>query len=168
MTLENTIRTSLITIFLLLVGLGLQAQPPDGPMAPKEKLKALRIAYFSEKLNLNPQEAQVFWPVYNSFADEMHLIHQERRSLLGDLRDKALVKSEAELERVADRHIALMEQEVAIQKKYHSRFKEVLPIAKVLQFYKAEKEFPRWLLKQVRDQRRENGGGGRWQGRRRN
>jgi hypothetical protein len=167
MTLKHILSSSLITILLVLSALGLQAQPPGEPVLPREKLKSLRIAFFSEKLNLNPQEAQVFWPVYNAFADEMYVVHEERRNLLGDLRNNALAKSEAELERIADRHIALMEKEVSLQKKYHSKFKEVLPIAKVLQFYKAEKEFPRWLLKQVRDQRNENSGG-RWQGRRRN
>lgn len=167
MTLKQILSPSLIIFILLLSALGLQAQPPGEPPLPEEKLKSLRIAFFSEKLNLNPQEAQVFWPVYNAFADDMHVIREERRALLSDLRGNALAKSETELERIADRHIALMEKEVAVQKKYHSKFKEVLPIAKVLQFYKADKEFPRWLLRQVRDKRRE-GGGGRMEGRRRN
>ncbi|MEZ4684737.1 MAG: hypothetical protein R3B47_01285 [Bacteroidia bacterium] len=92
----------------------------------------------------------------------MSKIHDERRRMMEDLRTNALVKSEKELEQTADNHILLMEKEVGIQKKYHSKFKEVLPIAKVLQFYRAEKDFPRWLLKQVRDRRNE-GGGGRWQ-----
>ena len=31
----------------------------------KEKIKALKIAYLTEKLDLSSNEAEKFWPIYN-------------------------------------------------------------------------------------------------------
>ena len=35
-----------------------------------DKIKTLKIAYITEKLNLNEKEAQKFWPIYNEFEEE--------------------------------------------------------------------------------------------------
>lgn len=152
-------KATIVTLLMCLMALGTVLKAQLGPKLPKERLQTLRIAYFSEKLNLTPVEAQQFWPVYNGFAEEVDKLREERFKILGDLKHNFDSKTDTELEKAADKHIELFEKEVALQRKYHSKFKEVLPIAKVLSLYKAEKEFPRWLLKQVRERRREEGGG---------
>ena len=37
----------------------------------RDKIKALKIAFITEKLNLSEKEAQQFWPIYNSFEEDM-------------------------------------------------------------------------------------------------
>ncbi|MFK7970195.1 MAG: hypothetical protein AB8F95_07500, partial [Bacteroidia bacterium] len=83
--IQYSIRAS-VFLLLALMAFG-QAQPPRGgpPSLPKERLQRLRIAYYSDKLNLTPTEAQQFWPVYNAFSDEMDGFREERRRLLGEL-----------------------------------------------------------------------------------
>ena len=41
----------------------------------KEKIRAYKVAFLTEKLNLSAKEAQKFWPLYNEFD-------QQRRFLL--------------------------------------------------------------------------------------
>ena len=36
----------------------------------RDKIKTLKIAFITEKLDLSEQEAQKFWPVYNAFEEE--------------------------------------------------------------------------------------------------
>ena len=81
MIIKHVFRPSLLLLFALTMVFGLQAQPQGGPPLPKEKLETLRIAFFSERLNLSPEEAQSFWPVYNAFSEEMGKVHEERRAL---------------------------------------------------------------------------------------
>ena len=33
----------------------------------REKIRTLKIAYVTEKLNLTENEAQKFWPIYNTY-----------------------------------------------------------------------------------------------------
>ena len=35
------------------------------------RLEALKIAYITNKLNLSPEEAQKFWPIYNQYSLEL-------------------------------------------------------------------------------------------------
>ena len=36
----------------------------------RDKIKTLKIAFITEKLDLSEKEAQQFWPVYNAFEEE--------------------------------------------------------------------------------------------------
>ena len=51
--------------------LGAQAPSQKGNhQQMKERLQAEHIAFLTEKLELTPEEAQVFWPVYNKAKAE--------------------------------------------------------------------------------------------------
>ena len=36
-----------------------------------EPSEALKIAYITNRLNLSPEEAQKFWPIYNNYSVEL-------------------------------------------------------------------------------------------------
>ena len=49
----------------------------------KGKVKALKIAYITEELDLTTEEAQKFWPIYNAFDDKQsELRHEKMRAIL--------------------------------------------------------------------------------------
>ena len=68
---NSTIMKTLIAfLFSFLAGSQLaQAQP--GPPPDKSRIEALKVAYLTRRLNLQPEEAERFWPVYHKYADEM-------------------------------------------------------------------------------------------------
>ena len=94
------------------------------------RLEALKIAYITNKLNLSPEEAQKFWPIYNSYALELKLT-----------RMKAMDNRSSELE--------LDESLLNIRKKYSILFSQVLPPQKVDTFFKSEKEFGHFVQKEM-------------------
>lgn len=53
--------------------------PKNGPS--KEKIESLRRAFYTKELNLNPQEAEKFWPIYNEF-EENKKQHQKKMKTL--------------------------------------------------------------------------------------
>ena len=57
----------------------------DQPNGPKNKgdqnIKALYIAYMSEQLNLNENEAQHFWPVHKEYNKELKELDEEEALL---------------------------------------------------------------------------------------
>jgi hypothetical protein len=73
---------SLIILLLFLSGVSTFAQQYRYQM---EKLKSQRIAFFTEKLELTPAEAEKFWPVYNAYSEEKEKMGYETRLLHKDL-----------------------------------------------------------------------------------
>jgi hypothetical protein len=64
-------RLCLFISFIIVCGLAKaqQEQPPAN--APGEKIEALKVAFISKDLNLTPQEAEKFWPIYNQYSAEL-------------------------------------------------------------------------------------------------
>ena len=88
----------------------------------REKIEVQKIAFITKQLDLTPEEAQKFWPVYNQFSDarkQLHEQHKKNRKNIDDL-------SDSEVEQVIDNHIILDQKELDIKKKYHAEFNKVL------------------------------------------
>lgn len=69
-------------------------------------IESLKIAYITRELTLMPEEAQKFWPIYNSYVEELKAVRKERK---------------------VDNDVLAMEESVLnIRKKYKPDFKKVL------------------------------------------
>jgi len=104
------------------------------------RLEALKIAYITKRLDLSPEEAQKFWPIYNQYAEELKRARQDA------IRNN---KSEIELD----------ESLLNIRKKYSALFAQAISPQKIDIFFKSEKEFGAFVQKemerrQLKNQRR--------------
>jgi hypothetical protein len=140
-----------ITLALLLLVATAFAQPERR----QERMKALRIAYFTEQLALTPEEATVFWPIYNAYAEEIDVIRKKTRLMRQDVKWNFDTLGDAELTSMADEYINLRSKEAEIQQRFHPKFKTVLSSRKLVLFYKAENEFSVWLIRKLKEMRQE-------------
>lgn len=132
--------------------------PPDGPPPggpKKERVEAMKVAFITQKLDLSPEEAKVFWPVYNQYQDELEQLRKNRRENAKQNMDDL---SNAEIEKMVDGEIGYRQAELDLLKKYHPQLKKVLPIRKVARLYRAEEEFKRQLLEMIQDRKDGRGG----------
>ncbi|MBS1669626.1 MAG: hypothetical protein JST58_19815 [Bacteroidetes bacterium] len=106
-------------------------QQPNG-----NRLESLKIAYITKRLNLSPEEAQRFWPVYNQYASEIRSVRKE-----------ANLNSEPDLE--------VDEKILNVRKKYSGEFSKVLSPQKADLFFRSEKEFGAFVTRELM-QRRNN------------
>ncbi|MEL7147186.1 MAG: hypothetical protein AAFO69_12505, partial [Bacteroidota bacterium] len=49
----------------------------------KSKLEALRVGMISDRLELTPEQAEKFWPVYNQYLKERGTLRKEYKTKLG-------------------------------------------------------------------------------------
>lgn len=143
-------KTSFSTLLVLFLSLQLLAQPGNGDK--KEKIAAAKIAFITKELNLTPQEAQVFWPVYNQFQNETQELNKKRKSELMNAKNNIDAMSDADVAKVIDNEFGYQQQELDVRKKYNEEFKKVLPVKKVAKFWVAEQKFKLFLLKQLKEQ----------------
>ena len=134
----KNIAVSLALILLALLGF---TQPPPGPPPTKdayEKMKAHKIAYITQKLNLTSEEAQVFWPVHNELENKLHELREANRP---DKKKDPEAMTDAEVEEMVMQRFEFKQKELNLEKEYHEKYKQVLPTKKVAALYKAEQSF---------------------------
>ncbi|TAJ13149.1 hypothetical protein DMA11_10165 [Marinilabiliaceae bacterium JC017] len=115
-----------------------------------ERIKAQKVAFITQKVNLTTEEAQVFWPVYNEFTAKKETLTQKRRNISKEIKQNWQTASQAQKEATADQLIAFKLEEAQLDMTYHAKFKTILSIDKVLQLYQAETMFKKHLLNQLR------------------
>ncbi len=95
-----------------------------------QRMQALKIAFITKKLDLSPEEAQRFWPVYNEYSADIRAYRQD-----------AMRSGKPEIE--------IEENVLNIRKKYNAQFTRVLSPEKVNTFFRSEKEFGNFVQKEI-------------------
>ncbi len=157
-TIRNVLHPSFIAILCLIIILGSHAKAQQRPDKPhkekKEKIKAQKIAFISDKLDLSPRTAQLFWPVYNEAEAQKEKEMKAYRNNY-DIRNIDLDKlSEEELSKMVDSFMNHRQRLNEIDKIYHLKYKDVLSSKQLILLYEAEKQFRFVLLKQVRERQK--------------
>lgn len=122
----------------------------------KEKVKALKVAFITEKLDLTTEEAQNFWPIYNVFDDnQSELRHEKMRAILNRFRPGKVDKlSEKEALSLLVQMEKIEEDLFNLRKKFIKDLQNVISAKKIIKLKKAEEDFNRELLKQMKEKRR--------------
>ena len=130
-------------------GMTIHAQERDD----QEQIKALKVAFFTERLNLNSEEATVFWPLYNEHQAQKEALRKEQRESL-DARFKNLdAVSEADARKTLERYLELEEREEELDKMFYQKISREFSAKRTLELFRAERDFRRRLLKEYRKRR---------------
>lgn len=141
-------KTIVLYITIFLISLSSFSQPKNS------KIKALKIAFITEKLNLTETEAQKFWPIYNTFdkntskikREEISKIRQEIRQNIGTL-------SDAKANELLDRFIKAEKELYSEKTILLSKLREVISAQKIILLKVAEDEFNRRMLERMKNMR---------------
>jgi len=126
----------------------LWAQRPRG-----EEIESLKIAFFTKKLDLSPEDAKVFWPIYNDMQAEQNALRKERFQKMISFRKVTEIDNltDAQIQSLITSEFDFRQRDLNIEKKYYNRFKAVLPIKIIGKYYRAQEAFKRELLNRFKD-----------------
>jgi len=144
--MTRIILLSLLTLWSVLPAI---AQGP--PADVRERVEAAKVGFITREVELSPDEAKVFWPVYEAFQTELRSVEKDPM----DRKPRVVITDDMEALRVLKAMEATAEKREAIRKKYQKKFLEILPAHKVLAYYRAEREFQRRLNERLREGRSE-------------
>lgn len=117
-----------------------------------EKIVAARIAHITSKLNLSPEQAQKFWPVYNEFSAKRDALRKQHKEVMHAVRDRQ--PSAAEAQRAIDNHLRTEKEEARLAEEYYgNKLKAVLEPVQMLRLMQAEYEFKKMLLQRLKEKR---------------
>jgi len=106
-----------------------EAAAPDVSEKKQQDIQALKAAFITKELELTPDEAQKFWPVYNQYEKEMGTAIRDSRSDNDDVIEKE--------QKVLD-----------VRKKYKDQFTKVLGNPQRMnRMFNAERKFRKVLIR---------------------
>jgi hypothetical protein len=116
-----------------------------------EKIKSLRIATYTDVLKLTPQEAKVFWPVFEEYQKKLKDIQMQEKIERNQAVKNWNLLTDTEASVLLDKMIEFEQKQVDLKKQYIDEFKKVLPVKKVLLLRKAELQFKKALLEKIKN-----------------
>jgi len=127
-------------LFLLsLIFVGCSITTFSQKQEPRINMYALKVAFITKDLNLTTEEAEKFWPVYNTYIDELKKARKES----------------------GDDIIGFEEKMVAIKKKYAVDFKRILASdERANKVFLADRNFGNAIKKELQNRQRIRNGGG--------
>ena len=113
----------------------------------KEKIMSEKIAFLTMEMNITPEEAQAFWPVYNQ-------VEQEKDAALEQVIKsyKALstaVELNAKTEKLLEAYLEAQKNLRKVDNEAPEKYKAVLSAEKVAKLYVAEEKFRRQHIRKL-------------------
>jgi len=144
--------TLLLIVFLAINGQAF-AQRRFEQQQVKEKIETARIAVFSNQMELTPDEASVFWPLYNAYRKQMKDHKDQTKNMLAKMNKEVAEMSDEELNVLIDTRLGEAKALLQTRTDFITALRKVLPPRKVIRFYKAEEQFKRMLLEKAAEKR---------------
>jgi len=133
---------------LLFLGKYCVAQAGQQRQGNVQKVEALKIAYISRQLDLSPDEARRFWPVYNQYQQDLRKLVQDKRQ--HQLSRKELqAASNEEATQALNNQLDDQQKALSLRKTYKQKFMQVLSPQKVMLLYKSERDFNNRLIREL-------------------
>ena len=138
-------------ILALLFPICLKAQESKATLTDQQKkaIESKKVDFINEKLNLNEEEAKLFWPIYtkkNKMVEMVRKGNMDKSKELDNDSDIAIGES-------MRKRFAVKQKLLDIERETFLAYQKVLSNKKIAEFYKAEKEFKKRMsdrLKSIR------------------
>jgi hypothetical protein len=128
---------TLYLALLILLGLpclGYSQQDESGNINDRKKIQAMEVAYITKELDLSPEEAEKFWPVFNKYRDDVK----------GVLTDKNISDQLEKQQKVLD-----------LRKKYRTDFTRILTQERANKVFSSEDQFRQMVRREFQKRQME-------------
>ena len=140
---------------MVLIGVGTAQAQQKTDDGWKERVMSEKIAFLTMELNITPEEAQVFWPVYNKVEKE---IDQARHDVIRSYKNLAEAidagKSSKEISTLLENYLQAKVTQDKLDNASAETYKGILPVEKVAKLFVAEEKFRRQYISKLHRRRK--------------
>lgn len=133
--------------FLILAFVAFSSLQAQDKEAHREKIKALKVAYITQELNMNSEVAQKFWPVYNQYEVNKRELHKRENvdwSTIGAI-------NESHAEEMLKEYLIIEKEEYIIKRQLFIDLKKFLTAKEIIKLHELEAAFHEKLIREYRD-----------------
>jgi hypothetical protein len=106
----------------------------------RSDLKTKKEAIIKEDMQLTPQQAAAFWPIYKNYDAEQNKLIDQKLAVFQDYALNFMTMNDEKADQIAQRVIALDDQRLALRKKYYQLMKSAIPTVLVVRFFHVENQ----------------------------
>ena len=117
----------------------------------RRKIESARIALITDRLDLTPEQAEKFWPVYREYNAQRNELRKEFQGARGNVSRENLTEEESQ--RLLNLGMKIKEQQLALEKKYADRLGSIISNRQLLALRTAEDDFRTMLLQRLEKRR---------------
>lgn len=140
-------------LILLVTLLGVFTTNAQNKKKDYEKIRAFKVTFIAEKLDLTESESEKFWPIYNVYDKKMLTLHKAERH---DIKKKILgyggidSLSQEEAKKVFEKIKQVTKDKYETKTSFYNKLSTFLPEKKILRLEVAEYEFHKKLIQKLK------------------
>ena len=116
----------------------------------KQKLMSEKVAFLTVEMGITPEEAQVFWPIYNEVSkkndEAMQKVFSSYKALEQALNEG---KGSKDIQKLLDAYLDALADQKEVNSDAADKYKSVLPVEKVAKLYIGEEKFRRQHIRNL-------------------
>ena len=133
------LRTPLLVLLLSVTALPAAAQTATDELeAARTQIQADRKAIVSKLMNMSEQESAAFWPVYNTYREDIRKVDDKLVALAESYFSAPDSLSDKQAQDMLKDWMKLRGDRLNVRKSYVGKFSKAVPTAKVMRFYQIE------------------------------
>lgn len=140
-------KKTFITLFFIAISLSAFGQRQER----QERIKTLKVAFISEKLELTPEEAQKFWPIYNAHEKEMDMLRLNAKEKGRNLNIETLSEDEAKAA-ISD-WMAFEKEQQNLKSDFVESLLTAIPAKKIILLKVVEEQFKKRMIEELQKRR---------------
>lgn len=143
----------ILTLIILCLSISVaSAQNKKDKEERREQIKALKVAFITQELNLDTRMAQRFWPIYNRYEEKRRELHRRENIDFDNIGSISKVKAEQML----DEYLQVEREEYLIKKQLFEDLKKIISAEDIIKLHKLEADFNKKLLREYRSRKSNN------------
>ncbi len=138
-----------LIIILFISFFGVQAQEGKNKEDHREQIKAMKVAFITQEMQMDAALAQKFWPIYNRYECKKMDLHRREHDEIENIE----TLSEQEAEKLIQEYQDIENEEYQIKKALFSDLKKIISAKEIIKLQKLESDFNKKLWKEYRDRK---------------
>jgi hypothetical protein len=131
--------TRILMLALLLLPLqGMATDDDDNRELAREAIYANKKLVVAANMNLNEDEKEGFWAVYEDYQKDLARIYKRTAALIEEFAINFESLSDDKASELMDSYLQIEKDGLKLKRSYLSKFKKVMPAQKVLRYYQIE------------------------------
>ena len=135
--MKSVTRLIMLALFLLPMHT-MAADEDDTRELAREAIHANKKLVVAANMNLNTNEKEGFWAVYEDYQKDLGKILERTVALIEEFAVNFETLSEKKAKELLNTHLKIEADTVKLKKSYVSKFEKVLPAQKVVRYYQIE------------------------------
>ncbi len=103
-------------------------------------LKTKKEVIIKEEMQLTPQQAVAFWPIYKDYDAEQNKLVDQKLAVFQDYARNFMTINDEKADQIAQKVMTLDDQRMALRKKYYQLMKAAIPTVLVVRFFHVENQ----------------------------